>query len=379
MKSLPLKLIIALAIIIGSTATALAQPDNSHTRTLTGRCPIGPNESLYNFGSFGSDSLLYINHTGGTLTVVEWDKPEIEFLAEIETQANTKKNAEIISNAVDVKMTTEKGGTVAIKTTIDEKQIEEKLENTGYQGISRNTNLTIKVPRGISIRLEGEDIRATIEAPINSILANAEFFSLKATKINKWATIYCERGEIEVDQIDDVLAIKGQHTKVKVGKATNAVSITTSHQDVTIDEARDASINMIYGNLTIKKINELKVDKLTYGDCLIDTLGRTLIVDSMKYGKIKVHFLKTTEYVAIDAAFTNIDMTIKDSDFQALTFDLSGAATPIEMQLLNGSCGMSADGKPIQGTWAKSNTDNSNVTKITVRNRYGSINFKSIK
>lgn len=374
MKTLP-RLLLAIAILVSSTLTTNAakdeeisfpRPSTSSTRTESGSCAFKKGYIV------ARDICRFLNveHQYGKITFEEWDKSELAYTAEIKTWANNKKNADILNSAVDIILKSDPNFGVDLKTTLNEKRINE-MGDGGGQGMSFEINITVKMPREVVLMLKTESARTYLNVPLLKLNADVYAGSLEIKQVTEKADIEASNTSVTIDQIDGDLGIDSRHTTITINNARGAVGINATYGNVTIKEAVDASISIKYGNLKINKITDLKASEISYGSCTIGELAKTLVIENIKYGSLKVHFAKTIDYVDINASYTDVAMTIDQTDMEVISFDLATSYAPINAKL-RGFYGSSLNGKPIGGRVGDM-TGKKYSPQINVKNKYGAI------
>lgn len=371
-----MKRLLQIAMLVGlaitSTTQSQAYTDDDMGYTFTGKTSTRTVSGNFPLNSMEDQRMFIIEHSNGELTIVENDKLEISFVAEITTGANDKNSADILNSAVNIEFGANTSNPVVLKTTIDSKRTRE-IGSGGTNGILYQINLTIKIPRNMKIELKSEGVQAYFGLPIQSLTADTKYTIINVKQVNGTVDITSQGGEVTMDEVAGNFGVDSRYTALNIGSIKGNVGINSQYGNVAIKEAVDAAISVKYGNLTIGKIGDLRISENSYGGCTIGELTKSLVIDNIKYSALKVHYATTTEYVDINASYTDVAMTIEPGN-DIITFYLSSSFAPINCELMNGFKGYS-NGEPIRGSIGMSNSRNSTGPNVTVKNRYGAISF----
>lgn len=235
-----------------------------------------------NFSITGEDHYLQVDNKYGQITIVEWEKPEIDILIEIIGKGENTKIAQAMAKRISVDFR-KSGKQVSARTIFGRRVI--RCNNCGS-----TVNYTIRAPRNIYFNLTNQygnvklqtayrDFTASIKygnMAIGHLHGNHNNISLKYGNI---ALRSAEKLSIEMDytkaSIDSVgsFLLKCTYSNVKARKI-NELQLTSKYDKFNISTLGNAAISSGYTTLTINRLDHsICISDLQYGKVRIEDLS----------------------------------------------------------------------------------------------------------
>lgn len=250
-----------------------------------------------NYVLTNDDYYVNIENKYGHITIVEWNKPEIDFSVEITGKGEDQATAQTMAGRATVNFN-QSDKRISARTVFDNKSY--RCKNCGT-----TVHYTIRVPKNI-------------------------YFNLT----NKYGDIYLGTAyrdfhtEVKYGKIN-IQQLQGNHNKIvlKYGKinlqSVSKLELNMAYSHATIDTVEDFSLTTSYSDLKAGKISHFtlqsKYDKITvntldnasvstaYSNFNIGDLSRNFLISEIRYGKICIERLAPDfENIRIDASYTPV-------------------------------------------------------------------------
>ena len=293
--------IILLTVIALSASSSLSgKPNEKYTKTVSKSFPATP------------QSYLRLENKFGSVSITNWDKPEISIEVSIEVQTNSKQEAESTLNGITIRLNQQQD-TVIATTIFDEKS--EKIKgffNLGQNAKEFSVNYTIKLPKETNIMVSQKfgDVNVdeiTGYAAINVKYGNLHVVNLTRGNVQPLNNIELGYAEGNIENLG-WCSIDLKFSKLNIFKAKAAV-LVSKHSTIEVENISSLVVKGKFDNYQIGNIKNL-VAEGSYTEFKVETLSGKLSLEG-KFGGIHVDQLaKSFEEIRVDLEHAGIRLGI---------------------------------------------------------------------
>ncbi|MDR2937598.1 MAG: hypothetical protein LBU92_01500 [Prevotellaceae bacterium] len=255
----------------------------------------------YNF-TLEKNAALEIDNKFGSITVTEWDKPELQMVVERkvisrESQEYAKKRLACIKIEVE-----KKGQKVEVETEID------------CEGSSRNTELkityTVFAPKGTAYELEQKfgniALKTNILGKLKAEVKHGSFTA--AESLGKFADVEVEFGNANISQAQN-LNLTSKHGKATVNFAKR-LNLRTAFSKANIGSIDSLVGEAKHGSFSVERVADMSM-KFEFSGVKISRIERSLNL-AAKHGSVNVE--------NVNDNFSNIKVS---AEFGSITLGMS--------------------------------------------------------
>ncbi|HUX54936.1 MAG TPA: hypothetical protein VMV56_11020 [Williamwhitmania sp.] len=300
------------------TTTLVGKPSDKFTKSVSKTFPATEN------------TYLRVDNKFGSVTVTNWDKPEIAIDVSIEVQTGSKQDAESTLNGITIRLN-QIEDTVIATTIFDEKS--EKIKgffNMGQNVKEFSVNYSIKLPKYTNVIVSQRFGDVNIDElsgyaslsvkygnlrigtlsrgntqPLNSIeLAYSEG---NVENIN-WGTFELKFSKLNITN-SRAMVIMSKYSTIDIEKASSIVT-KNKFDNLKVEEVKnlvgdggytDYRISTLTGKLSlVGKFGGLRVDEVTNSFELIDV--------NLEHAGVRLGMPSTSYKINADASFGNINL-----------------------------------------------------------------------
>lgn len=292
--------LLLMVIALSASTTLLAKPSEKFSKTVSKSFASTP------------ETFLRLDNKFGTVSVTNWDKPEISIEVNIEVQTSSKEEAESTLNGITIRLNQQKD-TIIATTIFDEKS--EKIK--GFFNLGKNVkefsvNYTVKLPKQTNIIVSQKFGDVNIEtitgyAAVNVKYGNLRIGNLTRGNVQPLNSIELGYSEGNIEKFG-WCSIDMKFSKFNIGAGKAAV-LVSKHSTIEVENASSLVVKGKFDNYKIGKIKNL-VAEGSYTEFKVKTLSGKLSVDG-KFGGIRVDQVTNTfEEIQIDLEHAGIKLGI---------------------------------------------------------------------
>jgi len=288
-------------VIAFSASTALyGKPNEKYTKTVSKSFPSTP------------QTYLRLDNKFGTVSVTNWDKPEISIEVSIEVSTSSKQEAEKTLNGITIRLN-QLQDTIIATTIFDEKS--EKIKgffNMGQNVKEFSVNYTVKLPKQTNIIVSQKFGDVNLEEITGYAAINVKYGNLRVGSLTRGNTQ--PLNSIELGYAEGNL---GKIGWCAIGLKFSTLNITTAkaavlvskHSNIEVENASSLVIKGKYDNYEIGSIKNL-VAEASYTEFKVQSLSGKLSIDG-KFGGVEVNrVMNTFEEIQVDLEHAGIKLGI---------------------------------------------------------------------
>lgn len=292
--------LIILVIALSANTALFGKPNEKFTKTVSKAFASTP------------QTYLRVDNKFGTISVTNWDKPEVSIEVSIEVQTNTKQEADKTLDGITIRLN-QLQDTIIASTIFDEKS--EKIKgffNMGQSVKEFSVNYTIKLPRQTNLIVSQKFGDVSIEEIDGFAAINVKYGNLRVGQLTRGNTQ--PLNSIDLGYAEGTIEKLGwcsidlKFSKLSIN-STKAAVFVSKHSTVEVENASSIVVKGKFDNYKIGKIKNL-VAEGSYTEFKVKTLSGKLSVDG-KFGGIRVDQVTNTfEEIQIDLEHAGVKLGI---------------------------------------------------------------------
>ena len=247
------------------------------------------------------EAQLQVSNKYGNITIVTWNKNEINFDIQIVGKADRADDAQKLADRADIKFS-QTGNMVSAETIFSE------IKNIrGNQ--STEVNYTISLPESVSMDLNNKYGNIQLENTSQKFTCNVKYGNLWANLLTGKSSIDCKYGNIKAVQITTGNITLG-YGNLSVDKADDLI-VSTSYSKVKIGSINKLDATSKYDNYDMGTVGSMKLTSGSYGNFYLAKLTGSFVAPDIRYGKIRIPEIASDfDNIEINAGYTNIKLGI---------------------------------------------------------------------
>lgn len=256
--------------------------------------------------SFRADknTQLRVSNKYGNISIVEWNKNEINFSIEIVGYANKEADAQKMLDRVNVNFN-QTGNTVLAQTTLDE------MRNFKCNNCGQTINYTINIPAGVRMDLENRYGDIFLTETTQPFVAKVKYGGLTAERLMGTSNdVDIKYGSIHLGEAKALNLILG-YSNGEINKAEK-LDLSCAYSKLRLGTIGTLDMTSKYDNFNITEVDDM-VFSSGYSDFTIGRLGKKLDATSLSYCKFRIRDVATSfQSITIEAKYTNIRLGLTD-------------------------------------------------------------------
>lgn len=280
-------------------------------------------EVFKSFKVSASDNLS-IDNRYGDVTIMHWDKNEIEIKVVIEAKANTDNRVEELLNYVSIDLE-HSGKTVYGKTSMKR-----------FGGTKNNERLRInyyiskpsKVKPMIELHYGNVNFPPENDAPT---ALEVKYGNINGGNFSQDLMIECSYGNIDLGNLNQAAMELAYCGKIKINNA-KVLTLESDYSNGEIKDVEQLNLEINYGNLNVGTVGIANVES-NYSNLDIKRLNKHLYTE-FNYGTINVREVSSTvTEIKAEGAYANLNLTIPvDLSFEVIAENMKYANYSISKQ-----------------------------------------------
>lgn len=265
---------------------------------------------------------LKIDNQFGNITIVEWNKKEINISVDIKTSSDKEAVAQEQLDGINVKFNTS-SQTISAQTTI-------KNVGGSYKNKNMQIHYIVKVPSYILLHLNNSYGSVILDETTKPFYANVQFGNLQANRLmNEQSQIKIQYGDAKIGEADKLNA-KIDFGNIDLIKADGLI-LASSYSKVTIGKVNELIAHSQFDNLyNIGEVNKVVFQQADYTNITIEQLRTALTAKHMTFGKLKIRETSDQlQEIIIATSYSDVD--IKLAPQLAFTVNLAVTYGNIEL------------------------------------------------
>ena len=248
-----------------------------------------------------ADAALDIDNQFGSIYVTTWDENKTSIEVVIKVSGNDEGKVDKRLASIDV----------ALEATKSLVSAHTRIGNMNGNNLSMEINYTVKIPKKGSIDLDNQ------------------YGPIITGKIYGKSKIECQYGDVTIDELNnDSNTLELQYSGVSKANYIKNATINAQYSGLSITKTGNIKLKSQYTGTTIVEAGNIDY-KTEYGDLIVKNVKNatgTGDYSALKFGNISGNFNATCNYgevkitrldsavknVAINAAYTNIDVSYED-------------------------------------------------------------------
>lgn len=245
---------------------------------------------------------LQVDNRFGNITITHWSKNEVSIRVVIECKAPSDDRAQANLDRIQIE-TKREGDIISAITTIKER-------NGNFNNESMTINYYIQMPSKLAADLSQKYGNINLPSDNNGKLdIHVKYGNLNGGDFTANTTIEAKYGNIEVGNLQDAQLDLGYvgSANIKNGKHLN---IDSKYSNLKINSIESLKMTLKYGNFTIESAETVNLE-IKYSDATIGTLKRSLKVDELGYGNLRINNLSPSfERIDVASHYGNLDVRV---------------------------------------------------------------------
>lgn len=258
-----------------------------------------------------NNAQLQVSNKYGNITIVTWNKNEINFDVQIIGRANRPEDAKQMADRVDIRFT-QTGNMILAETIFNE------IRNIRSNNQGSEVHYTISLPSSVTMDLNNKYGNIQLENTPQPFTCDVKYGNLWANQLTgRKNQIVCKYGNVKIGTLSQGEITLG-YGNLGLEK-TNTLNLETSYSKVKIETVSTLNATSKYDNYDLGTVDEMKLTSGSYGNFYIMKLSKAFNASSIRYGKIRISEIATDfESIDINAGYTNINLGVsKQSSFTA--------------------------------------------------------------
>jgi hypothetical protein len=249
----------------------------------------------------------------------EWEKNEIEFITTITLKKATESDMERILN--DIKVTNKQlGKKVSYNLT---------YSNSGAKKLNiinndMEINLLIKIPKNIFLNITSSFGDFNLDNVLNNFTADINFGELIVENLygNK-NTIVLKHGKLTINQAKQLTLNMNFSTGNM--QEIGTLKLKSSFSTIKMDQASRMDISSSHDNFSIKDVDKIE-GIIDFGTLNIYSLKNSFVFTKFSFSKVTITKVLSS-FTTINIASSHSTITLKIPPDQSFAFDYSGSFT----------------------------------------------------
>lgn len=281
-------ILVTLLLFSSLTAFCLSSSDSEESRR----------NITQNYKTDNQNFRVNVDNKYGNITIVEWDKPEIDFSVEIIGKGDKLKIAEAMADRVSIDFK-QNNDQIYAKTVFD--PIANRCSNCGT-----TINYLIRVPNtvGFNLTIKYGNINMDIAELAHDFKADVKYGNITAIHLKGYNNITLKYGNITLQTANQLRLDMGYSNCI--AEKVEDFSLNSSYSNVHASYIGRLHLNSKYDKLNIGTIQDATISA-AYTNFDITQLLKSIYVPEIKYGKFRIADVSPNfEKINISASYTPI-------------------------------------------------------------------------